>query len=61
MVNDLLNLGTTFSNSARTFLSTVKDETYFVFLDLLIRVETSPNQKRKLICLMNQTVYFFPL
>ena len=47
-----------FSNSIRIFLSIVKDVTYFLsLLDFLIRVETSPNQKRMSIYLIQQIEY----
>jgi len=58
MVNDLLYNGIDFSNSIRIFLSIVKDVTYFLsLLDFLIRVETSPNQKRMSIYLIQQIEY----
>jgi len=58
MVNDLLYNGIDLSNSIRIFLSIVKDVTYFLsLLDFLIRVETSPNQKRMSIYLIQQIEY----
>jgi len=60
IVNDLLYSGIDFVNSLSIFLSNVIETTIFLSLVLPISIETSPNQKRNIVCLNPQTKNVLP-